>query len=136
MDAIERALPKDFRLKIVFADLEGPGEMIWRICPPNYYLIQRAKRKGFLGLFRGWKTVGEIDGEESAIFLNDQYYEELVGLFRTALAVYGLMVPVLSGIPPTTVRYWDRLERESSPLAGFRLARDQLRAAEPSRDSD
>ena len=136
LDALEHALPEHFRIKIVFADLEGPGDMIWRICPPDYHFIQRATRKGFLGLFRGWETVGEVDSEEYAISLRDPYYEKLSGLFRNVFAAYGMIVAVERGVARSTLRYFDRLAREPGLLAGFRLARETLRAGEPNRDWD
>ena len=67
-DRIRTTLPKGFRIRFIPGSLEGPSEFIWRVCPPNYNYIQKASRIGFLGLFRGWKTIGELDDDEDIIF--------------------------------------------------------------------
>lgn len=131
LDDIKATLPNNFRIKLVFGDLEGPGEMIWRICPPNYYFIQRATKRGVLGLFRGWQTVGEVDCEEDAVYIHDPYYDELAGPFRTAFAVRAPLIAVMQGIAGSTLRYFDRLAAEPSLLAGFRRGRETLRFSEP-----
>ena len=124
--AVEKALPKNFRIKWIPADLEGPAEMIWRICPPDHYLIQKATKRGFLGFFRGWQTIGELDAEDDVLFLSEDYYKELAYYFRQILNKNGIHVTVGRGVAGSTIRYLARLGREPSQLARFRHVRETL----------
>lgn len=85
VDKIKKALPRGFRIKFVPGSLEGTSEFIWRTCPPNYNFIQKASRIGFLGFFRDWKTIGELDDDVDIIFLREEYYNEFFSIIKNLL---------------------------------------------------
>jgi len=71
IEKIENNLPKNFRLKFVRADLEGPAEVVFNF--PDIYFIERATKPGFLGLFKWWKKIAHINlywnGREEIVYM-------------------------------------------------------------------
>jgi hypothetical protein len=85
ISTILKALPKgQFKLMWIPADLEGPGELIWRLCPPDTNLILESK-----GFLKGWKRVGEFDDDEDLVFLRESEYDRLFPVFQAAFKEIG-----------------------------------------------
>ena len=114
-ELIKLGLPRNFRIQHKIADMEGPGEMIFAVCPPDSYYIQH--RNGF---FKPWYTIGEVDPEEMAIYLYPGYWNGYYGMFYS---IYALTAPIKIGTPGHKLRYFDRLAAEG-PIASIRFARE------------
>lgn len=85
---LKKALPSDFRLKWIPADLEGPAEIVMKF--PDTYVFQYATKRGFLGFFRGWKTFANIkqywpaEADDEIRLLNEKFEEFMHAVLERA----------------------------------------------------
>ena len=82
LDQIKKVLPKNFRIICVFADLEGPAEVVGNF--PDYHKIQVLFQKSRFAEI--WKDVAYVqqfwpnDPEDVIYLLEKEYYPHIEGI--------------------------------------------------------
>ena len=84
---VDGLLPSGYRVQRHSMFIDYPNYLVpIEAYPPVQYFLQKARRPGFLGLFRGWENIGEIDHSQNALCIFDEYFEDYSSKFDALLS--------------------------------------------------
>jgi hypothetical protein len=111
LSIVRKRMPKNFRLKWRSMSIEYPLSVVpLSLYPPTLELVQVATKRGIFGLFRGWKTVGEIHIDEDAIYLWAQHFNKYEDIFIKVVEPIKDHIAVKMGVSKASQRYKENLQ--------------------------